>query len=134
MRAHSTSLPIDIGVTAESPVGGLDVTKLPTYTFQETATGRTITVTDPGRGLISAKFKDIGKTQGLNLRGLAARAPYFHNGSAKDLNVIVDFYDVRFHIGFTDRKKRDSSSSSSRRFEAVAAGGVGHELVGLIAK
>jgi hypothetical protein len=104
---HSTSLPIDIGVTAQFPVGGLDVSALPTYTFQQTSTGQTVTVTDPGRGLVSGKFKDIGKTKGPNLRGLAARAPYFHNGSAKDLDAIVDFYNARFHIGFTDREKAD---------------------------
>jgi cytochrome c peroxidase len=64
-------------------------------------------VTDQGRGLISGKFKDIGKTKGPNLRGLATRAPYFHNGSAKDLNAVVAFYDQRFHIGFTDQEKSD---------------------------
>jgi len=104
---HSTSLPIDIGVTASPPVGGLDVALLPTYTFKETSTGRTITVTDAGRGLISGKFTDIGKTKGPNLRALAARAPYFHNGSAKDLGAVVNFYDVRFHIGFTSQEKAD---------------------------
>jgi len=40
------------------------------------------------------------------LRGLAARAPYFHNGSAKDLEAVVEFYDLRFGIGFT-RQERD---------------------------
>jgi hypothetical protein len=104
---HSTSLPIDIGVTASPPVGGIDVAQLPTYTFRETATGRTITVTDPARGLISGQFRDIGKTKGPNLRALSARAPYFHNGSAKDLAAVVQFYDVRFHIGFTAQEKSD---------------------------
>ena len=41
------------------------------------------------------------------LRGLAARPPYFHNGSAADLGEVVDFYDTRFAIGFTDREKAD---------------------------
>jgi cytochrome c peroxidase len=104
---HSTSLPIDIGVTAQFPVGGLDVARLPTYTFEERSTGQTTTVTDPGRGLISGKFKDIGKTKGPSLRGLAVRAPYFHNGSAKDLEAVVDFYNARFHIGFTTEEKAD---------------------------
>jgi cytochrome c peroxidase len=104
---HSVTLPIDIGVTTASPVGGLDVESLPRYTFQQLGTGKTIEVTDPGRGLISGRFKDLGKTKGPNLRALAARAPYFHNGSAKDLRAIVDFYDVRFHIGFTDQEKSD---------------------------
>jgi cytochrome c peroxidase len=104
---HSTSLPIDIGVTAATPVGGLDVAALPTYTFAETATGRTVTVTDPGRALVSGRFRDIGKTKGPNLRALATRAPYFHNGSANDLMAVVDFYDVRFHINFTEQEKSD---------------------------
>lgn len=104
---HSVTLPIDIGITTASPVGGLDITNLPTYTFQEISTGKTIQVTDPGRGLISGKFKDIGKTKGPMLRALSARAPYFHNGSAKDLKAIVDFYDTRFNIGFTYQDKLD---------------------------
>jgi cytochrome c peroxidase len=40
-----------------------------------------------------------------NLRGLAARAPYFHNGFAADLGAVLDFYDTRFHIGFTKQEK-----------------------------
>jgi len=104
---HSTSLPIDIGIAAANPVGGLDVARLPTYTFQQNGTGKTITVTDAGRGLITGKFADIGKTKGPNLRALATRAPYFHNGSAKDLTAVVEFYDARFHIGFTSQEKSD---------------------------
>jgi cytochrome c peroxidase len=104
---HSVSLPIDIGVTTASPVGGLDVAKLPTYTFEQIGTGKTIRVTDPGRGLISGKFKDLGKTKGPTLRALATRAPYFHNGAAKDLRAVVDFYDVRFNIGLTEAEKAD---------------------------
>jgi cytochrome c peroxidase len=104
---HSVALPIDIGITTASPVGGLDVAGLPTYTFQQTGTGKTIQVTDPGRGLVSGKFKDLGKTKGPTLRALATRAPYFHNGAAKDLRTVVGFYDTRFHIGFTAREKDD---------------------------
>ena len=59
------------------------------------------------RGLVSGKFKDLGKTKGPTLRALATRAPYFHNGSAKDLRTVVCFYDTRFHIGFTAREKDD---------------------------
>jgi len=39
--------------------------------------------------------------------GLAARAPYFANGSAADLPELVDFYDRRFQIGFTAQDKQD---------------------------
>jgi cytochrome c peroxidase len=41
------------------------------------------------------------------LRGLAARAPYFHNGSAATLMDVVNFYDERFSIGFTSDQKQD---------------------------
>ena len=50
---------------------------------------------------------DIGKFKGPILRGLAARAPYFHNGSAATLDDAVEFYNQRFDIGLTDQQKSD---------------------------
>jgi cytochrome c peroxidase len=41
------------------------------------------------------------------LRGLTARAPYFANGSARDLTELVDFFDRRFKIGLTGQEKQD---------------------------
>jgi cytochrome c peroxidase len=38
---------------------------------------------------------------------LAARAPYFQNGSAATILDVVNFYDLRFAIGFTDQEKAD---------------------------
>jgi cytochrome c peroxidase len=38
---------------------------------------------------------------------LAARAPYFHNGSAATLTDVVNFYNQRFNIGLTDQQKQD---------------------------
>ena len=101
---HSLPLAIDVGATAPSPAG-LDVSLLPTYTFRSGS--QQITVTDPGRGLITGKFADLGKTKGPILRALAARAPYFHNGSARDLPTLVDFYDARFGIGLSTAEKAD---------------------------
>ena len=40
-------------------------------------------------------------------RGLAARAPYFHNGSAATLAEVVDFYDTRFAMHLTAQEKAD---------------------------
>ena len=57
--------------------------------------------------VITGKFADIGKFKGPVLRGLAARAPYFHNGSAQSLEDVVSFYDARFHIGLTAQEKAD---------------------------
>jgi cytochrome c peroxidase len=45
--------------------------------------------------------------QGTDPAWVAARAPYFHNGSAATLMDAVNFYDQRFGIGFTDQQKQD---------------------------
>jgi cytochrome c peroxidase len=66
--------------------------------------GHIYTVTDPGR---AGNCADIGKLKGPILRGLAARAPFFHNGSAATLLDVVNSYDQRFAIGFTERDKHD---------------------------
>ena len=57
--------------------------------------------------MITGKWADIGKFKGPILRALAARAPYFHNGSAETLEDVVSFYERRFNIGFTAREKAD---------------------------
>jgi cytochrome c peroxidase len=97
---------LDIGAT-RAGAAGLDVAHLPTYRFRENGTGRTVAVTDPGRGRVSGRFADLGKTKIPNLRGLSVRAPYFHNGSAKDLATVVAFYEQRFGIGFTAQERED---------------------------
>ncbi len=56
---------------------------------------------------MSGRWKDIGRFKRPVLRGLAARPPYFHNGSGKDLRAVIDFYDERFAIGFTEQEKAD---------------------------
>src|SRR5262249_21425636 len=80
---------------------------LPLYTLRNLATGQVRKTSDPGRALLSGKWKDIGKFKGPVLRGLAARAPYFHNGLAADLEAVVDFYETRFSIGLTARQNAD---------------------------
>jgi hypothetical protein len=69
--------------------------------------GRVIYTTDPGRALISGRCVDVGSIVMQQLRGLAARAPYFANGSAKTLREVVDFYDRRFDMKLTDGEKED---------------------------
>jgi hypothetical protein len=63
--------------------------------------------TDPGMGLISGNCADLGKFKVPRLNGLAARAPYFHNGNAATLQQLVDFYNTRFSIGLTAQDKQD---------------------------
>lgn len=41
------------------------------------------------------------------MRGLSARAPYFSNGLAKDLRGVVDYYERRYSIGYTEQEKQD---------------------------
>jgi cytochrome c peroxidase len=102
---HSLSAPLNIGVAdVDSP---LPVAYLPLFTLQNRTTGEIKTTTDPGRALITGLWKDIGKLKGPILRGLASRAPYFHNGAADTLPDVIEFYDKRFNIGFTPQEKRD---------------------------
>jgi cytochrome c peroxidase len=100
---HSVALPIDIGVT--------DLNRrtpdMPLYTLRNIATGAIRQTTDPGRALSTGKWADIGKFKGPILRGLAARAPYFHNGMAASLGDVIDFYNTRFTVGFTKQEKAD---------------------------
>ena len=100
---HSVPMPLDIGVADASR----RTPDLPLYTLRNKATGATLQTTDPGRALITGKWNDVGRFKGPTLRALASRAPYFHNGSAKDLNEVVRFYDDRFGIGFNDQEKED---------------------------
>jgi cytochrome c peroxidase len=102
---HSYPAPLDIGVgDLTSP---LDLSYLPVFTLQNNMTGETVQTTDPGRALITGAWADIGKVKGPVLRGLAARAPYFHNGSANSLSDVVNFYNKRFNIGFTTQEEQD---------------------------
>lgn len=69
--------------------------------------GREIYTQDPGRALISGKCEDVGAIVIQQFRGLAARAPYFSNGSAATLRELVDFYDRRFNIRYTEQERTD---------------------------
>jgi cytochrome c peroxidase len=104
---HSVPAPLRIGTDLPDPVGGLDVSRLPVYTLQNRTTGEIKRTTDPGRALITGKWKDVGRFKGPILRGVAARAPYFHNGSAATLEDVIAFYEARFAIGLTDQEKSD---------------------------
>lgn len=110
---HSRKLAINIGITNggqnnNNPV--IDIGDLPVFNIACVAgplTGQTFVVTDPGKALISGFCADIGKTKGPILRGLASRAPYFHNGSAATLLDVVNFYQQRFNIILSDQDKAD---------------------------
>src|SRR5262249_676224 len=87
---HSFPTPLNTGTGDPNPsnaavnLGGLDVGYLPKITVCKTdpATGRPTnnckTTSDLGQALIDGRFDHVGKIKGPILRGLAARAPYFH--------------------------------------------------------
>lgn len=100
---HSVPMPLDIGIADESR----RTPDMPLYTLENNATGEIIKTTDPGRALLTGKWKDIGRFKGPILRAVASRPPFFHDGSAADLPAVVDFYNTRFNIGLTDQEKAD---------------------------
>jgi cytochrome c peroxidase len=116
---HSVKAPLNIGVAnagSDTPPA-LDISGLPVFTVwctKGSLAGKILQVTDIGRATITGQCADIGKLKGPILRGLAARAPYFHNGSAATLSDVVEFYDQRFSIGLTDQQNRTWLHSSTR--------------------
>jgi hypothetical protein len=102
---HSVSAPLNIGVSDLD--SSLDVSYLPVITLQNRTTHEIKRTTDPGRAMITGLWKDVGRLKGPVLRGLASRAPYFHNGSAESLDDVLDFYNKRFNIGLTPQEKQD---------------------------
>lgn len=120
---HSLPLPLDIG-TAHTVLPGLEsdpaiaaaiaqlsMPDLPVYLVSGCpspfAPGEpeSFYTSDPGKALITGQCSDFNRIKGPILRGLAARAPYFHNGAAADLNQLVNFYDQRFSMNLTEQQK-----------------------------
>jgi hypothetical protein len=69
--------------------------------------GPTFYTQDPGRAIISGKCNDVGTIVMQQFRGLAARAPYFSNGSAANIRELIDFYDRRYNIQYSESEKQD---------------------------
>jgi len=121
---HSLPLPLDIG-TAHTPSPGLetdpniqraiaelDEPDLPIFLVSGCSTpfsaGQPISfyTTDLGKGMITGACSDVNRIKGPILRGLAGRAPYFHNGAAATLLQAVNFYNQRFSMNLTEEQKR----------------------------
>jgi len=69
--------------------------------------GAIILTHDPGFALTTGRCEDVGKITLQSLRGLAARGPWFSNGSAKTLRAIVEYYDRRYGIGYSEQDIED---------------------------
>ena len=110
---HSFPTPLNIGTGDPSlsdpsvNMGGLDIGYLPRITVCKKGTDHCKTTTDLGQALIDGKFDHVGKIKGPILRGLSARAPFFHNGSARTLLDAVRFYENRFGLVLTPREESD---------------------------
>jgi hypothetical protein len=121
---HSLPLPLDIG-TGHTPRAGfesdpniekalaeLDEPDLPIFLISGCASpfgaGQPVSfyTTDLGKGLVTGLCSDLNRVKGPILRGLAGRAPYFHNGSASTLLQAVNFYNQRFSMNLTNEQKR----------------------------
>jgi cytochrome c peroxidase len=116
---HSFPTPLNIGTGDPSPddprvnLGGLEIGYLPEITVCQknpstgASTNNCKTTTDLGQALVDGKFDHVGKIKGPILRGLAGRAPYFHNGSAATLLDAVNFYHTRFNLNLSEQDKDD---------------------------
>jgi cytochrome c peroxidase len=100
---HSVPMALNIGVADASR----RTPDMPLYTLRHKATGDIVKTTDPGRAMVTGRWNDIGKFKGPVLRALAARPPYFHDGSAATLADVITFYDTRFQARFTEQEKAD---------------------------
>jgi cytochrome c peroxidase len=120
---HSLPLPLDIGIGHTSDPGlesdpnilaavsELDEPALPVFLIQGCTSPFDPTepvsfyTTDPGKALVTGACGDLNRVKGPILRGLAARAPYFHNGAAATLMQAVNFYNQRFQMNLTQKQK-----------------------------
>jgi hypothetical protein len=121
---HSFPLPLDIGTghnlgdetdpQIQAALAQLSFPNVPVYKitgcpdpFNPTSTvPYVIYTTDPGKGLVTGQCSDVNRIKGPILRGLAARAPYFHNGAARNLNEVVNFYNQRFQMNLTQQQEQ----------------------------
>lgn len=101
--SHSITRLFDTGVSAAVR----RTANMPLYTLRNAATGAEVQTSDPGAAMQTGKWDDIGKFKTPTLRGAAARAPFFHDGSAPDMEAVVQFYDRRFRMGLNPQEAAD---------------------------
>ena len=117
---HSFPLALDIGTSRSlsyetdpnilAALVQLQAPNLPVFRLdctQGPLAGNTYYTSGPGKALTTGQCSDIGRGKGLILRGLPARAPYFHNGVAGNLQQVVNFYNQRFQIGLSQQEMQD---------------------------
>lgn len=104
-QVGGASAPMAVSIfTSDS---GLRTPDLPLYILRHKATGATQRTTDPGLAMHTGKWADIGRFKVPSLRGLSARPPYFHNGSAETILDVVFYYDRTFAMGLNPQEVSD---------------------------
>jgi cytochrome c peroxidase len=118
---HSLPLPMDTAIARQSAtetdpgilagLAQLSAPSLPVYQITGCKDANnnpiTYTTTDPGKALITGLCADVNRMKLPILRGLSARAPYFHNGSAASLTQLVAFYNARFNMRLSPQQQTD---------------------------
>jgi cytochrome c peroxidase len=120
---HSLPLPLDVGVghtglpgfendaSISAALAEVDAPDLPVFEISgcpspfDAGQPASFFTTDPGKALVSGQCGDLNRLKGPVLRGLAGRAPYFHNGAAATLLQAVNFYNQRFAMNLNDEQK-----------------------------
>lgn len=118
---HSLSLAFDIGAsrlaaseTDANIIAGLQLLSAPSLPVYQ-ITGCTnatpspvvYITTDPGMALFTGQCADVNRVKVPGLRGLSARGPYFHNGSAANLGKVAQFYSSRFQMNLNPQQLAD---------------------------
>jgi hypothetical protein len=98
--APPTTIP---GPSTELPIFKLTCASGKSTVYQ----GPVVITNDPGLAMITGLCADIGRFTVPQLRGLAARAPYFSDGSAATLVDVVTFYNNRFAIQLSNQDIQD---------------------------
>jgi hypothetical protein len=99
---HAVFSVFDIGTANEPSCNAA----LPILTLQNKETMETRRVCDMGRGG-NGTWADVGKFRAPPLRGLASRAPYFHDGQARTIGAVIRYYQKRFNMGMTWSQRHD---------------------------
>jgi cytochrome c peroxidase len=94
----------DVGASQER---WASIDGLPVYTVRNRATGVEIRTTDPGKANQTGTWSDMNRFKVPSLRGVAARAPYFHNGIAKSLHDVVGVYEATLGFDFSAEEEND---------------------------
>jgi hypothetical protein len=101
--SHVNGALFDVGASR----GQFRQSGMPLYTLKHKVTAEVRTTTDPGRAVRSGLWADVDRFKTPSLRGVSARAPYFHNGIARSLRDVVTHYEVALGFKYTEQERAD---------------------------